>query len=122
MIQMNLDDMDDDFEMACRYEESTQHRFGRNPARSLNYQFRVLSWNVVDDEIIAEDPKYFGILHEEEAVQYGFAQARKGLNATVVKMPTLDAMDRRAGLKTTEVWSSLTQAATMRAWRLGEKK
>ena len=103
------DDPDfDAFVTAELYQDSSRHRFGRAPSRATTYMYRVLAWTVLDGQIVAEDPKYFGILHEWEAIQYGMLQAAKGLCATVCKIPTLESMDRRGGLKTTVVWSFKT--------------
>jgi len=102
------------------YEDSPQHRFGRPPSRTVRYMYRVLSWTIVNEQIVAEDPKYFGILHEWEAIQYGVAQKAKGLHATVSKTPTLEAMDKYAGLKTTEVWNSADPYGSLRKYRTGK--
>jgi hypothetical protein len=96
----------DDLMDADLYHCSARGQFGRAPSRATNHMFRVLAWHVMNGQIVAEDPKYFGILHEWEAIQFGMSQAAKGLHVTVCKCPTLDAMDRRGGLKTTAVWQS----------------
>lgn len=101
------DDSDfDDLIDGDLYRNSSTGRFGRAPSRATTHMFRVLSWALVGGQIDAEDPKYFGILHEWKAIQFGMLQASKGLCVTVCKCPTLEAMDRRAGLKTTTIWKS----------------
>lgn len=101
---MDIDDLVD-----AELHRPSRPNYGRKPSHTVKHMFQVLAWMAVDGQprhTTAEAPRYFGILHEQEAVRFGWEQADKGLSVSVRKVPTLDAMDKYAGLKTTEVWNS----------------